>query len=197
MEDPDQDLVARCQGGDLGAFESLVKRYQPRILAFLQRQVGCREDAEDVTQRTFLQAYQSLDRFDPRYRFSPWLFTIARRQGIDFLRHSGSRRKTHEQLKAQPPPANGPDPSSLADQKEEIDHIWRWVWANLDSRSREILWLSIQEDLDLAEVARVMKLTRAHVKVLLFRARKSLRQSFSKPRQAISRQASGSPASSH
>ena len=174
MEDSDEALVAKCQQGSLRAFESLVGRYQPRIFGFLEKQLKNREDAEDLTQRTFLQAYQSLARFDSKYRFSPWLFTIARRQGIDFIRKVGSRQKQLDRLSAEPPPPFVSGPSDLLEQKENVDEIWRWIWANLDARSCEVLWLRIQEELDLPEIARVMNLTRSHVKVILYRSRKTL-----------------------
>jgi RNA polymerase sigma-70 factor (ECF subfamily) len=197
MDQEDEDLVGLCQEGDLSAFEELVKRYQPRILAFLQKQVGLREDAEDITQRTFLQVYQSLSRFHPDHRFSSWIFTIARRQGIDFLRQAGSRRKTQNRLEAEPSPDNASDPSVLLKQKENLDQIWRWISKTLDARSSEILWLSIQEGLTVAEIARVMKLTRGHVKVLLFRARRQLHRKMASPPPSLSRHSSSWSASTH
>jgi RNA polymerase sigma-70 factor (ECF subfamily) len=178
MEESDEDLVASCQQGSLHAFETLVRQYQPRILRFLEKHLGNRQDAEDVTQRTFLQAHRCLGRFRSGSRFAPWLFTIARRQGIDFLRHAGSRRKLQEQLLAEPPPEAGADPSTLLGQREGVDELWRQIWSRLDSRSCEILWLRIQEEMELPEIAKVMKLSRTHVKVLLHRARKSLLKTF-------------------
>lgn len=179
MSESDEDLLARCQQGSIHAFEMLLQRYQPRVLRFLEKQLGNREDAKDVTQRTFLQVHASLERFKLGHRFSPWLFTIARRQGIDFMRQLGSRRRVQEELVAEPGPDAGPDPHQVLGQREDVDAIWRWIWANLDKRSAEILWLRIQEELELPEIAKVMKLTRTHVKVLLHRARKSLLRTFS------------------
>lgn len=196
MEETDEELVALANQGSLRAFETLVKRYQPRILGFLEKQLGSREDAEDVTQRTFVQAYQSLARFGSGYHFSPWLFTIARRQGIDFLRQAGSRRRTKERLCAEPPPNLPEDPAKLLGERENIDQIWNWIWSQLDARSSEILWLRIHEDYDLAEIARVMGLGRSHVKVLLHRARKTLCKSFVRHSKSSSLNASPQPASS-
>lgn len=196
MEDSDEELVALANQGTLHAFETLVKRYQPRILGFLVKQLGSREDAEDVTQRTFVQAYQSLARFSAKYHFSSWLFTIARRQGIDFLRQAGSLRRTKEQLCAEPPPNLPADPASLLGERENIDQIWNWIWTHLDARSSEILWLRIQEEHDLAEIARIMGLSRSHVKVLLHRARKSLGKNFVHHSESSSHSTSPRPASS-
>ena len=179
MEESDEALVAECQQGSLRAFELLVKRYQPRIYRFMEKQFNSREDAEDLTQRTFVQAYQSLNRFNSKYRFSPWLFTIARRQGIDFLRQKGTRQRHVEKLSSEPAPAFVPDPADLLEQQENVEEIWRWIWTKLDRRAGEVLWLRIQEELDVSEIAQVMNLSRSHVKVILHRSRKSLLQQLS------------------
>lgn len=177
MEESDEDLVAHSQQGSIHAFESLVRRYQPRVLHFLEKQLNNRQDAEDVTQKTFIHAHASLSRFITGHRFAPWLFTIARRQGIDAMRQSGSRRRLAEKLLSEPPTEAATDPSGLLGQQESVEEIWRWIWSQLDPRSCEILWLRIQEEMDLPEIAKVMEISHSHTKVLLHRARKSLNKS--------------------
>lgn len=179
MDDSDETLVAASLEGSTAAFETLVRRYQPRVLRFLEHQLGNREDARDVTQRVFVHAYESLARFKPGACLAPWLFAIARFQGIDQLRHIGARRDLGKRF-ADHADATvaAPDPASLLDAREGIEQRWRWVRDHLDERSFQVLWLLIQEEMDTHDIARVMKLTRSHVKVLLFRARKSLRGRF-------------------
>jgi len=195
MDESDEDLMARCQKGSTCAFETLLHRYQPRVLRFIERQIGNLEDAKDVTQRTFLQVHGSLSRFRSGNRFSPWLFTIARRQGIDFLRQAGSRRRMIDKLATEPSATSEADPQKLLTQREEVDGIWKWIQTNLDERSAEILWLRIQEDLDLSEVAKVTNLSRSNVKVLLHRARKSLLNTFPKEGPISFPNSSATPAS--
>ena len=183
IDESDENLMALCQKGSGPAFEELLYRYQPRILRFIERQVGNLEDAKDVTQRTFLQMHESMARFEQGNRFSPWIFTIARRRAIDFMRQAGSRRRGHEQLVAEPVPEGGSDPRKLLSQQEEIEAIWQWIRDNLDGRFFEILWLRIQEDLDYAEIANVLGIREANVRVLLHRARKTLLKSL--PREGF------------
>lgn len=178
MEESDEELIALCLKGSPRAFESLLHRYQPRVLRFVEQQIGNLEDARDVTQRTFLQVHGSLSRFRPGSRFAPWLFTIARRQGIDFLRQAGSFKRAHNQLLEEPKTDETSNPQELLSQQESVDEIWSWIRANLDERSSEILWLRIQEALSLAEIAKVTKLSQSNVKILLHRARKSLIETF-------------------
>lgn len=73
----DQILVERSLQGEKQAFEQLVKRYQKSIYNLAYRMTGSREDAEDLTQETFLRTYAKLETFQLGRRFSPWLFRIA------------------------------------------------------------------------------------------------------------------------
>jgi len=78
--------VALALDGDERAFGTLVRRYQRRLTAFLGQLVGDIELARELSQEAFIRAWSALDRFDPRYRFSTWLFRIAHNLGIDQLR---------------------------------------------------------------------------------------------------------------
>ncbi len=82
----DESLVALAVEGDQAAFTRLVRRYQRRLTAFLAQLVGDLELARELAQETFLRAWSALDRFDPRYKFSTWLFRIGHNLGIDHLR---------------------------------------------------------------------------------------------------------------
>ncbi len=82
----DERLVELALDGDEQAFGTLVRRYQRRLTAFLSQLVGDVELARELTQEAFVRAWSALARFDPRYRFSTWLFRIAHNLGIDHLR---------------------------------------------------------------------------------------------------------------
>ena len=82
----DERLVELALDGDEEAFGTLVRRYQRRLTAFLSQLVGDLELARELSQEAFIRAWSALGRFDPRYRFSTWLFRIAHNLGIDQLR---------------------------------------------------------------------------------------------------------------
>jgi RNA polymerase sigma-70 factor (ECF subfamily) len=82
----DERLVELSLDGDESAFGILVRRYQRRLTAFLSQLVGDMELARELSQEAFIRAWSALERFDPRYRFSTWLFRIAHNLGIDQLR---------------------------------------------------------------------------------------------------------------
>ncbi len=82
----DERLVELSLDGDEGAFGILVRRYQRRLTAFLGQLVGDMELARELSQEAFIRAWSALERFNPKYRFSTWLFRIAHNLGIDQLR---------------------------------------------------------------------------------------------------------------
>jgi RNA polymerase sigma-70 factor (ECF subfamily) len=82
----DERLVELSLDGDEGAFGILVRRYQRRLTAFLSQLVGDIELARELSQEAFVRAWSALERFNPKYRFSTWLFRIAHNLGIDQLR---------------------------------------------------------------------------------------------------------------
>jgi RNA polymerase sigma-70 factor (ECF subfamily) len=82
----DERLVELSLDGDEDAFGILVRRYQRRLTAFLSQLVGDIELARELSQEAFVRAWSALERFNPKYRFSTWLFRIAHNLGIDQLR---------------------------------------------------------------------------------------------------------------
>ena len=106
-----EDLAARAQQGCLPSFEELLRRFQVPLLHFLRR-VGPEYDAEDVLQETFLRAYSRLSHFRPQWRFSTWLFTIARRTSINYHRRA-SPATNHDMLLRVVSPAAGPEQTRL------------------------------------------------------------------------------------
>jgi RNA polymerase sigma-70 factor, ECF subfamily len=165
----DEDLARQCQGGGFVAFEELVRRYENRIYSFIFQSCGHDADAREVTQDTFVRAFQAIARFDPRRPFAPWLFAIARRKGIDCFRARipGDDQPAPEELDAE-------DPAELLARREDAQALWRRARARLPDGQFQSLWLRYAEDMDIAQIAGVMGKTQTHVKVLLFRARHTL-----------------------
>jgi RNA polymerase sigma-70 factor (ECF subfamily) len=147
----------------------LVYRYEKRVYGFVFNSCHQSADAREVTQDTFVRAYQAIAQFDSRYSFATWLFTIARRKCIDLYRAAPRRD-------AEPIP-DGPgeiDPSEVLARREEKENLWHLARRYLKDAQFQALWLRYAEDMTVAEVARVLGKTQTHVKVLLFRARQTL-----------------------
>lgn len=92
----EQELVARARGGDLGAYDDLVRRYQERIYATVYHMTANHEDANDLAQETFLKAYRALKSFKGDSSFYTWVYRIAVNKTINFLKQR--RNRTHMSL---------------------------------------------------------------------------------------------------
>ena len=165
----DEALARQSQDGDLAAFEELVRRYENRIYSFAFQSCGRQADAREVTQDTFVRAFQAIAQFDPGRSFAAWLFTIARRKGIDSFR---ARIPSGDE--AAPEGLDADDPAEMLARREEAQDLWRRARAWLPDSQFQALWLRYVEDMDISDIARVLRKTQTHVKVLLFRARHKL-----------------------
>jgi RNA polymerase sigma-70 factor (ECF subfamily) len=165
----DEDLARQSQAGDLVAFEELVRRYENRVYSFIFQSCGHDADAREATQDTFVRAFEAIARFDPRRPFAAWLFTIARRKGIDCF-----RARIPSGAQSAPEQFDPDDPAELLARREEAQSLWRRARALLSNNQFHALWFRYAEDMDIARIARVLGKTQTHVKVLLFRARHTL-----------------------
>ena len=174
MPDP-QELACRAQAGSLSAFALLVERYQSGVFNFVFRRVGSVEDAEDLTQEAFVRAWERINRYSTKWRFSTWLYTIASRLAINHLR-SRNRRKNVEQNSENPEQhANSiPARAHIAIDDHADDNIWNVAARILPGDQYTMLWLKYAEDLSTREIARVMGNSEVSVRVTLFRARERL-----------------------
>ncbi len=86
MPDDDAVVLARVLAGDEDAFAMLVRRYEPKLRAYVGGIVSVEEEARDLVQETFIRAWRHLEQYDARFRFSTWLFRIAHNLAIDHLR---------------------------------------------------------------------------------------------------------------
>jgi RNA polymerase sigma-70 factor (ECF subfamily) len=149
----DDDLARETQAGSMVAFEELVHRYEHRIYAFVYQYCHNDADAREVTQDSFVRAFQAIGRFVPRGGFGPWLFTIARRKSIDHYRTS--RRAASEEPVPEMPDHD--DPSVLLARQEDRQQLWALARRCLREPQFQALWLRYAEGMSVEGVARVLR----------------------------------------
>jgi len=171
----DRDLVRAAQAGDALAFEELVRRHAERVHAVVLRLVDRGEDAEEITQETFLRAWRGIGGFKGDAAFSTWLYRIAvneanRRRG----RRAPALRETSIDDQADEPREPGPGPAQVAEHRALRVALERAI-ADLDPDLRAPLVLRDVEGLATAEAAAALELTEAAFKGRLHRARLAVR----------------------
>jgi RNA polymerase sigma-70 factor (ECF subfamily) len=121
----DRELVAQAKSGDSAAFGTLVRRYQRRIFRLAFHLVRTGAEAEDVTQETFVRAYQALDRFDGRSEPFTWLYRIAVNLSLNTIRARKTTRDSTpsddpriEALLTETRPSQGSDPAAQTHHKQ-------------------------------------------------------------------------------
>ena len=180
-EDTDEEIVARVLSGQEHLFETLVRRYQTRIHSHVARMVGSREDALDLSQEIFLKVFGALDRFNPEFRFSTWLFRIAGNAAIDHLRKRKPRTVPLEttdsdgHVSSPEYKSSDLDPFGRLRNTQRGDAIARAI-ADLPAEFRELIALRHFTGLSYEEIAEVKNMPLGTVKNKLFRARAVLKE---------------------
>ncbi len=175
----DPALARRWQTGDANAGSELIARHLSRLRVFLGTRCGNATEADDLAQEVFLAVCRNIRSYDAALPFTGWLYGIARKKLADFWRHNHvvvSIRPENEQV----------DPRSPANIHQEADgaaEAWKEVFARLPEAQASALWLRVQEDLSVEEIARTLEVSPANAKVLLFRARQTLTPFFNARRK--------------
>jgi len=174
MVDDDARLMLAFRDGDRRAFEALFARYTPRVLTFLTRLVRDRARAEELTQDVFVRIYNAADRYEPKARFSTWIFGIAHNLGLNELARAHRR---YERSETPLEELASPDPAPGADEKLEAEQMrvrLERALAKLPERQRAALLLRSEQGLGYEEIAKALDTSLASVKSLIHRARETL-----------------------
>jgi len=176
----DEQLVEQALAGSALAFAELVDRYQDRLLRFLLARAASRPDAEDAVQDTFISAYRYLHSYNPKWRFSTWIYRIAIRNAV--------RQPDAEQLDAgDVEDRDAADPLQACIDAAERDNAWLTAKRVLSDEAYAAMWLRYAEDLSIREVAQALDRTQSWAKVTLLRGRRALGEALSEAADAADR----------
>ena len=165
----DNELVTRSLGGDLRSYEELVKRYERLVGRVIYPYAGRDAAVEDLTQETFLRAYDRLGTFNPEYRFKTWLLAIANNLGIDTLRRRRDVVEFNPEIHGKV--TGGPEAAAAqADLRRSVQE----AVISLPEAYSVPLVLRYAEGLSYAEISGVLDISIPALKSRLFRARNML-----------------------
>jgi RNA polymerase sigma-70 factor (ECF subfamily) len=179
----DADLVTRSKTGDLEAFGELVRRYQKPVFRIVLRMVRSPDDADDLTQDTFVRAHRGLKTFKDEFDFHPWLYRIAVNQAINFI----NKRKKRAAADIDEIPEGdiriGVEPESplQAASRQELLTRLESALEQLPEEQRTVFLLRVQEGLSYEEIAETMQTPKGTVMSRLARARMALHKHLGLP----------------
>ena len=187
-EATDAELVAKSKAGDTRAFGELVTRYQKPVFRIILRMVKSQDDADDLTQDTFVRAHRGLKTFKEEYDFHPWLYRIAVNQAKNHI--NKKKRQAAVDLDDVPetdletPGPEAESPVEAASRKELMRQLDQAL-ETLPEEQRTVFLLRVQEGLSYEEIADVMDTPKGTVMSRLARARMALRKSLPTASKAL------------
>ena len=174
----DRELAAQARQGDMTAFETLVARKTPVVIAIARRIVGDGEDARDVAQMVFLRVWEQLARYDETWSFNTWLYRITTNLSIDFLRSSRSRERAHTatlHLVRQREESSALETTRAAEDRE-LTRLFDQVSGRLSGKQKAAFVLREMQDCETREIAEILQCGESTVRNHLFNARRILRR---------------------
>jgi len=176
MPGSDERLARQALRGDREAFDTLVRRYYPRVLGLCRKLLGSREMAYDAAQEAFIRAYHKLHLYDPDHRFSAWLMTVTARLCINVGRRGAQQAEPWQSLGDGDGGLadTGAGPAEHAEKSEVMRRVAQAV-RSLPDLYKPVAVLRHLEGLSYQEIADVTGLPIGTVKIHLFRAKKHLR----------------------
>ncbi len=166
----DPRLIAMARSGNAGAFETIVDRYQGRLLGFCRQMLGSTEDAEDVLQEVFVNAYRAMLADEREINLRPWLYRIARNRCLNHLRKPTADAQESMDMV---PAVEASSTAERVHNREEFRQLLSDV-KKLPETQRSALLLREMDAMSYEEIAAAMDTTVPSVKSLLVRARISL-----------------------
>ena len=181
----DQDVVLEARAGRQAAYRELVRRYERPIFSLIYRMVRNREQAEDLSQETFVKALNAIESYRPEYKFSSWIFKIANNAAIDHLRRrdldtlslDGSpNATTADEIEATALQVGDRAQGPLAElESRELGSAIEEAIGRLRPEYRSCILLRHVEGMAYEEIAQLLDLPLGTVKTYIHRARNELR----------------------
>lgn len=159
-------LVNAAKAGSADAFADLVRSYHVRLLRFLLTRCANHADAEDALQDTFIAAFRYLHSYDPRWRFSTWLYRIAIR--------NAQKIRSEVIVEFQDIGDAEGDPLQHCLAASEVENLWMSARRVLNDDVFAATWLRYVEDMSINDISKALDRSESWTKVNLMRARKAL-----------------------
>ena len=174
----DNQLAEVIRTKDEELFAEIISRYQQKLFYYVNRLINNPDEAEDVVQDVFLKVYKNLNGYDPKLKFSSWIYRIAHNEAVNWLRKNTKYKKEsidqNEYLEATL--TDGKDFTAELDIKVELEKANQAI-QNLPEKYKEVMILKFVEERSYEEISDILKKPINTIGVLINRGRKLLKES--------------------
>ena len=174
MVDQDHDIIRRVQAGERKAYEMIVAKYHDPIFNLALRLVGDYDNAVDITQQSFVAAYEKLNQYNPSYRFFSWLYRIAYNGALKHIQLSKRNVDLDHDLRSE---RATPEEDALRSEQEQF--IRRGL-QGVEFEYRVVLVMKHFQGLSYREIVEILEISESTLKYRLYRARKMMREQLEK-----------------
>lgn len=175
MEPSDETLAAQVQAGDNDQFGLLVQRYEDKMIRYGRKFLSDRIDIVDLVQDIFVRAYENINSFNAKYKFSSWLYRVAHNAFVNALREKSRRPILFFDIDTLLPHPIASETADGETVNKELQKMMETVLNKLDLRYREPLVLFYFEEMNYQEIAEVLRIPTSTVGIRLRRGREKLR----------------------
>ena len=177
MADNISDWLKKACAGDLDAYQRFIREFSPRVHAIAYQMVGNSIDAQDIAQNVFLRLYRSLNRYNPQFVFTTWLYRLTVNLSIDFLRKNARHRNISlEETRHANNLKSDLLPPDAAFENTELQGAIRKISEGMPFKQRKVFVLKELQGLSTEEVAQILKCKTVTVRVHLAHARQHVKR---------------------
>jgi len=170
----DQLYITKVINGDMNAFAYLVDAYKNMVFSLVFKMTKNREEAEEISQDTFIKAYKNISKFKGESKFSTWLYRIAYHTCLDAIKKNRNHNNSFEINEITLNQIQSTENILEGIERKERASIMNDCLLKLPEEERSIVWMFYYDELSLKEIIDVTQLSEANIKVKLHRARKKL-----------------------
>ena len=170
----DQLYINKVINGDTNAFAYLVDNYKNMVFSLAFKMTKNREEAEEISQDTFIKAFKNLHKFKGDSKFSTWLYRIAYHACLDAIKKNKNHNNSVEINEITYNQIKSVDDILQGIERKERAKVMNDCLLKMPEEERSILWMFYFDELSLKEIIEVTNLSEANLKVKLYRARKGL-----------------------
>lgn len=171
-----EDLVQinRIRNGDIEAFGELVDKYKKGLFSFIVKMTGSRHDSEEILQEVFIRAFKNIDRYDDRWMFSTWLYSIAVNNCRNYMRKSGKRQTVPiDDFADNDNPSGYGNPENVYERTERRREIILLI-NSLKDKQRIPLILKYVMDFSYSQISDILGISEEAAKMRVLRAKKAI-----------------------